>query len=204
MTIGGRNPPRPPAAPTRPVTLPTWATGTRVPTMANTAPLPRPSAAAMVRKATVATAMLGWKAVTTAPAATTPRAHRITGTPVLRSAGARAGEPAPDGAGQGGQDHEPGRPAGRVGGFEAVESLQERGQVDAEGPEPAEGDGVDDGQVAGDGQPGRGPEPGHERLGGLRAVGGVAAKDQEGHTGHGQEGGYDQERPGPAPRVGHP
>ena len=40
----------------------------------------------MVRKAMVATTMWGWKAVTTAPAATTPRAHRITGTPLIRSA----------------------------------------------------------------------------------------------------------------------
>src|SRR5215211_6531141 len=83
MTIGG---PRPPAAPTRPVTLPTWAAGTRVPTRANTAPLPSPRAAAMARQATVARAMWGWKAATTAPAATTPRAHRITGTPVIWSA----------------------------------------------------------------------------------------------------------------------
>src|SRR5512132_1646028 len=86
MTIGGRNPPRPPAAPTRPVTLPTLGAGTPVPTRANTAPLPRPRAAAMVRKATVARTMWGWKAVTTAPAATTPRDHLSTGTPVTRSA----------------------------------------------------------------------------------------------------------------------
>jgi hypothetical protein len=39
----------------------------------------------MVRKATVAGTIGGWKAVTTAPAATTPRAHFSTGTPVTRS-----------------------------------------------------------------------------------------------------------------------
>ena len=39
----------------------------------------------MVRKAAVARKMWGWKAVTTAPAATTARAHMITGTPVILS-----------------------------------------------------------------------------------------------------------------------
>jgi hypothetical protein len=125
-----------------------------------------------------------------------PLEHRDAGDPV--------GQRTPDGAGQGGQDHEPGRPGGRVGGVQAVDGLEEGGQVDAEGHEATEGDGVHHGQVAGDGQAGRGQEPGHEGLGGPGAVGGVAPEDQEGDAHHGQPDGHDQERPGPAEGVGHP
>src|SRR5512132_1545797 len=128
MTIGGGKPPSPPAAPTTPVTLPTWVAGTVLPTSANTAPLPNPRAAAMLRKATVASAMCGWKAVTTAPTgdhAERPEEHLHAGEAVRQPAAHRAGD--------GRQQHEPGRAAGRVGGAQPVHGLEEGRQVDAEG-----------------------------------------------------------------------
>src|SRR5512144_912905 len=86
ITIGGRNPPSPPAAPTTPVTLPTCGGGTATPTSAKTAPLPTPSAAAMVRKNTAATPRGGSKLAAIAPTATTASAVMSTGTAVNRSA----------------------------------------------------------------------------------------------------------------------
>ena len=49
ITSGGKKPPRPPAAPTTPVTAPTRS-GNHSGTSLNTAPVPRPSATAIVRQ----------------------------------------------------------------------------------------------------------------------------------------------------------
>src|SRR5689334_1418054 len=75
MTSGGTNPPSPPAAPTMPVTEPTLVGGDCWATSANTAPLPAPSAAAMVRKNTVPAGVSdGVKACPAAPTVTTASA----------------------------------------------------------------------------------------------------------------------------------
>jgi hypothetical protein len=54
MTSGGTKPPRPPAAPTSPVTVPTLSGEATLPTSADTAPLAAPSNAARPRKQIVA------------------------------------------------------------------------------------------------------------------------------------------------------
>src|SRR5699024_8177756 len=63
MTSGGTNPPRPPAAPTNPVTEPTTDGSLVWETSAKTAPEPRPRPAAMTMKSIVPSGIrAGWKA----------------------------------------------------------------------------------------------------------------------------------------------
>ncbi len=81
---GGKNPPRPPSAPTRPVTVPV-SRGNRSGTSLNTAPLPRPSSAAQPSAPTV-NGIIDGQASNSENPATPPNTHDSTCAPPMRSA----------------------------------------------------------------------------------------------------------------------
>src|SRR5699024_10947862 len=94
MTSGGTNPPRPPAAPTNPVTEPTTDGSLVWETSAKTAPEPRPRPAALTLKSIVPSGIrAGWKASISAAAATAMYEHsRVLTVPKRpESVGARGG-----------------------------------------------------------------------------------------------------------------
>ena len=138
ITSGGTKPPRPPAAPTMPVTEPTLAAGRRWATRANVAP-------AAARGHRPWTGTRSCRRVR-APASSTGSRHRRR--PRRRRPSAPIGpdpvrEPAADRSHQDGDDHEAGHPVRRVRRGEAVGVLQVGGQVDAEGDVAAEADRVE-------------------------------------------------------------
>src|SRR4030095_3085400 len=163
MISGGTNPPRPPAAPTTPVTEPTLSAGATLPTSANTAPLAAPRIAAMPRKAIVASGISGgWNAWTTANPAVTPKHQTRTDTggnrsdshPPRHPAGAPdapdedgrgvdpVGQQAADRPGGHGEHDETGGPQRGVVGRQLVRGAQIGREVDAERDESAEADRV--------------------------------------------------------------
>jgi hypothetical protein len=71
MTSGGKKPPRPPAAPTMPVTAP-FVSGKKVGTILNTAPAPMPRKNASVRQKIVTGTMVGSDACQERPTASSP------------------------------------------------------------------------------------------------------------------------------------
>jgi hypothetical protein len=141
-------PPRPPAAPTNPVTAPTDAGGERRPTRAKTAPLPTPSPAATVeeRDRGRRDRQLEGDDDRTEPddregrREHARRAHAI-------------GEHAAHGTGQGGQQDEAPGSGSSVGDLEAVDLLQVGREVHPERDETTEGDGVEGSEIEGDPQP---------------------------------------------------
>ena len=184
MTSGGKKPPRPPAAPTMPVTLPTRSGGAMPATQANTPPVPRP------RKNAISTNGDAGRAPRAAAAARRrppgPR-RRPARSPTTVRGPIRSDSMPPTGRAMTAAMAKPAVRVPAAGQVEVVDVLEVGRQVGREGDEAAEGDGVQEGHL-----------PGHRQLQRPRPASGTTGSVFGCHSGESRIADQTGPRPRPA------